>query len=132
MQTLWPNHIKPIKALLDTNGMAMHWKSIYKMYPRAKPEADDRAYTKEEIRRMLEVSHDITDKIIVLMSSSGGFRLEAWNYFVWKDIEFFQNQNGSYKGAALLVYRGDPEDLYQISIFHISRIWMKSLLPREN
>lgn len=107
-----PNHIKPIKALLDTNGIAIHWKSIYKMYPRAKPEADDRAYTKEEIRRMLEVSHDITDKIIILMSSSGGFRLESWNYFMWKDIVFFQNENGSYKGAGLLVYRGDPESYW--------------------
>lgn len=104
-----PNHIKPIKTLLDTNGIAIHWKTIHKMYPRAKPEADDRAYNKEELQRMIEVANDITDKIIILMSSSGGFRLEAWNYFTWKDIVFFKNNDGSYKGAALQVYRGDPE-----------------------
>lgn len=27
-----PNHIKPIKTLLDAGGVAIHWKTIYKMY----------------------------------------------------------------------------------------------------
>jgi hypothetical protein len=27
-----PNHIKPIKSLLDANGIAIHWKSLHKMY----------------------------------------------------------------------------------------------------
>ena len=59
---------------------------------------------------MIEASPDITDKIIVQMFSAGGFRLESWNYFTWKDVVFFQNTTGSFKGAALLVYRGDPEN----------------------
>ncbi len=107
-----PNHIKPIKALLDSNGIPMHWKSLYKLYPRVSPAADDRAYTREELQKLLEVSPDITDKIIIQMFSSGGFRLEAWNYFTWRDVLFFQNLDGSYKGAALLVYRGDPESYW--------------------
>ena len=104
-----PNYVKPIKAFLEINGVAIHWKSVYKLYPRASPEADDRAYTREEIQRMLEVCNDVTDKVIVLMSSSGGFRVESWNFFKWKDVVFFKNSDGSFKGAALLVYRGDPE-----------------------
>jgi len=107
-----PNHVKPIKALLDANGVPLHWKSLYKLYPRLKPAADDRAYTREELQRMIEISPDITDKLIILMFSSGGFRVESWNYFTWKDVIFFQNKDGSYKGAALLVYRGDPESYW--------------------
>jgi len=107
-----PNHIKPIKAFLDSNGVALHWKSLYKLYPRTRPAADDRAYTREELQKMLEISIDITDKIIIQMFSAGGFRLESWNYFIWKDVVFFKNQDGSYKGAALLVYRGDPESYW--------------------
>ena len=107
-----PNHVKPIKALLDANGVPLHWKSLYKLYPRLKPAADDRAYTREELQRMIEVSTDITDKLIILMFSSAGFRVESWNYFTWKDLIFFQNKDGSYKGAALLVYRGDPESYW--------------------
>lgn len=107
-----PNHIKPIKAFLDSNGAALHWKSFYKLYPRASPAADDRAYTREEIGKMIEASPDITDKIIIQMFSAGGFRLESWNYFTWKDVVFFQNKDSSFKGAALLIYRGDPESYW--------------------
>jgi len=76
-----PNHIKPIKALLESNGVVIPWKTVYKLYPRAKPAAEDRAYAREELQKMIESSPDITDKIIIQMFSSGGFRLESWNYF---------------------------------------------------
>ncbi|GBH33980.1 hypothetical protein NZNM25_07710 [Nitrosopumilus zosterae] len=107
-----PNHIKPIKVLLDSNRIAIHWKSLTKLYPRITRGSNDRAYTREEIQKMLEVSKDITDKVIILMYSSGGFRLEAWDYFTWKDLVFFKNNDGSYKGAALIVYRNDPEQYW--------------------
>lgn len=110
-QTL-PNHTKPIKVLLDSNRVPIHWKSLTRLYPRIERGSNDRAYTREEIQRMLEISKDITDKVIILMFSSGGFRLEAWDYFTWKDIVFFKKQNGGYKGAALCVYRGDPESYW--------------------
>lgn len=107
-QTL-PNHIKPIKVLLDSNRVAIHWKSLTKLYPRIKRGSNDRAYTREEMQRMLKITNDITDNVIILLFSSGGFRLEAWDYFTWKDVILFRNSNGSFKGAALLVYRDDPE-----------------------
>ncbi|MGI0069737.1 MAG: hypothetical protein ACREAN_05720, partial [Nitrosopumilaceae archaeon] len=107
-----PNHIKPIKVLLDANKIPMHWKSLYRLYPRKQTSSDDRAYTREELQKMIEVAPDITDNLIIQLFSSGGFRLEAWNYFTWKDVIFFKNKNGSYDGAALLVYRGDPESYW--------------------
>ena len=106
-----PNHVKPIKSLLDANGIPVHWKSLHKMYPREQ-KSDDRAYTKKELQRMIEVCSDITDKVIIQLFSSGGFRLGAWDYFSWKDVMFFKNLDGTYKGAALLVYRGDPESYW--------------------
>ncbi len=75
-QTL-PNHIKPIKVLLDANRIPIHWKSLNKLLPRRESKSQDRAYTKEEIQKMLDISNDLTDKVIILMFSSGGFRLEA-------------------------------------------------------
>ena len=110
-QTL-PNHIKPIKVLLDANRIPIHWKSLNKLLPRRESKSQDRAYTREEIQKMLDVSNDLTDKVIILIFSSGGFRLEAWDYFTWKDVTFFKNDDGSYKGAALLIYRGDPENYF--------------------
>ena len=109
-QTL-PNHTKPIKVLLDVNRVPIHWKSLNKLMPRRESKSKDRAYTREEIQKMLEVTNDITDKVIILLFSSGGFRLEAWDYFTWKDVIFFKDGD-SYKGASLLIYRGDPESYF--------------------
>jgi len=106
-----PNHIKPIRTLLDGNSVPLHWKSLHKLYPRPK-NTEDRAYTRDELQKMIEASSAITDKLIIHLFSSGGFRLEAWDYFTWKDVVFFKNDDGSYKGAALLVYRGDPESYW--------------------
>ena len=107
-----PNHIKPIKVLLDANSVPIHWKSLNKLLPRRESKSKDRAYTREEIQKMLKVANNITDKVLILMFSSGGFRLESWDYFTWKDIIFFKNDDGIYRGAALLIYRGDPESYF--------------------
>jgi hypothetical protein len=110
-QTL-PNHIKPIKVLLDANRIPIHWKSLHKLMPRREAKSKDRAYTREEIQKMLGVTTNITDKVIILLFSSAGFRLEAWDYFTWKDVIFFKNDDGTFKGASLLIYRGDPESYF--------------------
>ncbi len=105
------NRIKPIKALLTTNEIDISWKLINKMFPR-EVKSEDRAYTKEEIQNMLEHCTDVIDKLIILMFSSAGFRLEAWDYFCWKDVVLFKEENENFKGAALRVYRGDPEEYW--------------------
>ena len=105
------NHIKPIRKLLDANAIAISWKSLHQLYPRGSV-SKDRAYTKEELQKMMSASSDLTDKIIIVLYSSAGFRLESWDYFVWKDVIFFKNDDGTFKGGALLVYRGDPESYW--------------------
>ena len=107
----FPNHVKPIRRLLDANAIPIHWKSIHRLFPRGSV-SKDRAYTKEELRHMMDSASDLTDKVIITVFSSSGFRLEAWNYFTWKDVVFFENDDGSFKGAALLIYRGDPESYW--------------------
>lgn len=128
-----PNHIKPIKALLDANSIALHWKTLHKLYPRPK-KTQDRAYTRQELQQMIEASPDITDKLIIQLFSSGGFRLEAWDYFTWKDVIFFKNDDNSYQGAALLVYRGDPESYWTFitpeachTLDHYREVWKSDI-----
>ncbi|MEM4392037.1 MAG: site-specific integrase [Candidatus Nitrosotenuis sp.] len=106
------NQIKPIKVLLDANRIPVHWKSLYRMLPRKEVPAGDRAYTRQELQKMLQVAHDITDKVIITLFSSGGFRVEAWNYFTWGDVIFFTNRDGSYRGGALRVYGNDEESYW--------------------
>lgn len=103
-----PNHLKPIKTLLDANDILLNWKNLNRLLPRPQ-KTDDRAYTREEIQRMLEASPTITDKLIVILFSSCGFRVEAWDYFTWKDVEIFKNDEGELLGGSIVVYKGDPE-----------------------
>jgi len=105
------SRIKPIKALLAANEIDISWTMINKMFPR-EVRSEDRTYTKEEIQDMLEQCTNLIDKLIILMFSSGGFRLESWDYFCWKDVVFFSDGDNGYKGAALRVYRGDPEEYW--------------------
>ena len=105
------NKIKPIKSLCASNEIDVSWKHVNKMLPRT-IKSQDHAYTREEIHHMLEQCTDLTNKLIILMFSSGGFSVEARDYFCWKDISLFKDRLGNYKGAGLRVYRGDPEECW--------------------
>ena len=55
---------------------------------------------------------DLVDKVIILMFSSVGFRVEAWDYFTWNDIVIFRNDDGTIKGMAVRVYAEDAEEYW--------------------
>jgi len=105
------NQLKPIVTLFDANEIDFSWKLINKGIP--KPEnSQDRAYTKEELQKLMLSACDIVDKIIILLFSSAGFRLGAWDYFTWNDVIFFLNSDGSAKGLGIRVYAGDAEEYW--------------------
>ena len=43
--------------------------------------SEDSAYTRAEIQKMLIHCEDITDKVIIIGFSAGGFKLESWDHF---------------------------------------------------
>lgn len=103
------NRIKPIKKLCKANDVEISWHLVDQSLPKV-GKSEDRAYTLQELQDMMGAASKIIDKVIITMSASGGFRVESWNYFCWKDLIFFKNDDETYKGAALLVYRGDIEE----------------------
>ena len=104
------NYIKPVRRLLDANSIQIHWKSLQRLYPRGSV-SQDRAYTREELQKMMDVAIDLTDKVIITLGSSAGFRKEAWDHFVWSDLTFFRDGD-TLQGGAILIYRGDPESYW--------------------
>ncbi len=97
------NRLKPIKALMKSNDIDMSWYLIDKSLP--KPgKSKDRSYKREELQSMMMSSTDLTDKVVVVLFSSAGFRVEAWNYFCWEDVIFFRNKDESFKGGAIRIY----------------------------
>jgi hypothetical protein len=104
------NYIKPIRKLLDANSIPIHWKTLQSLYPRSAI-SHDRAYAREELQKMMDIAVDLTDKVIITLGSSAGFRKESWDYFTWKDLKFFYDGD-LLKGGAILIYRGDPESYW--------------------
>ena len=78
----FPTHIKPIRRLLDANDIALHWKSIQRLYPRGTV-SKDRAYTREELQKMMDAVTDLTDKVIILVSAAIHFPVYIYLVRKW-------------------------------------------------
>ena len=111
MPATMKNRLKPIKKLLKANDVEISWYLVDKSLPKI-GKSKDRAYTRLELQNMITKAIDITDKVIITSASSGGFRVEAWNYFTWGDLVIFYNDDGTPKGGALRVYHGDIEEYW--------------------
>lgn len=117
-----PNKIKPIKKLLDMNGVGLAWKRIYSAYPEHNNTYKGRAYTKKEIKQMLEYSDRISTDFIILAASSGGFRLGAWDSMKWGNLfSVIKNHDGfqiieTFEDhtltvcAGITIYGGTPDE----------------------
>ncbi len=105
------NRLKPIVTLFDANEINFSWKVINKSIPKSEI-ATDKAYTREELQTLMLASCDLVDKIIIVLFSSAGFRLGAWDHFTWNDVIFFTNPDGSHKGLGIRVYAGDTEEYW--------------------
>ncbi|MDG6998548.1 MAG: hypothetical protein JRN15_05475 [Nitrososphaerota archaeon] len=87
-----PGYYKPIRLFCEQNDIILNWKKIARRLPSSKGAANDRAPTREEIKAILNYP-DRRIKPIVLMMVSGGFRLGAWDYMRWGDIEPIKEKN---------------------------------------
>lgn len=117
-----PNKIKPIKKILDMNGLGLGWKRIYSSYPELDNTHKGRGYTKEEIQQMLEFSDSLSTDFIILTSSSGGIRVGSWDGLIWGDIFPIYNVDGEYRietkkekdvkivCAGLTIYKGTLDE----------------------
>jgi len=105
------NRLKPIKALLNSNDIEISWYLVDKSLPLV-GKSTDRAYTRDELQRMMKRTVDLADKIIITGASSAGFRLEAWDYFTWSDVIIFYEDDNTIKGGAIRVYHGDIEEYW--------------------
>ena len=117
-----PNKIKPIKKLLDMNGVGLAWKRINVMYPELNNIHKGRGYTREEIRTLLEHANSLSTQFVILAESSGGFRVGAWNDITWDcitpvykvgneyKIELDKNEVGIIVCAVVRIYKGTSEE----------------------
>lgn len=99
--------VMPLKLYCVMNRLRLEWALLSRLLPKGKKHADDRAPTREEIRRVMNLC-TLRMKVAVEFMASGGIRVGAWEYMSLRDVE------PAMRGEALVagkvtVYRGEPE-----------------------
>lgn len=94
------NYIKPLRLFLEMNDILLNWKKLNRLLPSGKAKSQDRAPSVEEVKQICEYP-DRRIKPIVLSMASGGFRLGAWDYLTWGDVEPIERGG---KGITLYTY----------------------------
>ena len=116
-----PNRIKPIKKLLDMNGVGLGWKRIYSTFPEENNIHRGRGYTREEIRLLLDHSDGLAMDFVILASCSGGVRVGAWEGVRWEYVFAVYQQGDEFVMkppsdeakivcGAMIVYKGTPDE----------------------
>lgn len=98
------NYYKPIKALCALYDIPLSSKIISRFIPDGPNVADDRAPQLDEIQRLLKDS-DPRIKPMVLVMTSSGISVEAWEYLKFGHIEP-QTQDGQIVAAKMIVNVG--------------------------
>ena len=119
------NYLKAIKLFCEMTDISIPWKKITRGIPRGRRYAEDRAPTIEEIKRICEYP-DRRIKSIVYAMCSGGFRLGAWDYLRWGDIQpMFKDEK--IVAAKIVIYAGQEEEHFTFitpeAYFHLNE-WM--------
>ena len=105
------NYYKSVKLFCEMNDILLNWKKIAKGKPQHRDYANDRAPTREEIKKLLEFP-DRRIKVIVLVMLSSGIRVGAWDYLKWKHIIPIKNENNEVIAAKIIVYAGTKEEYF--------------------
>ena len=121
------NYVKVIKLFCQMNEIEnlVLWKKIKIGMPKVKEQADDRAPTLVEIKKLTEYP-DIRVKSIVYTMISSGIRIGAFDYLKWKHIIPIERE-GKIVAAKIIVYAGEPEQYFSFitpEAYHSLKEWM--------
>jgi len=119
-----------LRLLFEMNDVeGINWDKISKVLPQRKKVGSDRAPNREEIRQIIS-NWELRFNVVVLMQTSGGFRVGAFKWLNFGDIEPVFEHGGKYEVvpfteyepclalgwkflcAKVTVYRNEPEEYY--------------------
>ena len=107
--------IPPIKLLCEMNDIILNWRKINKLMPHRDDNASDEAYTREQIKKMLDYS-DLRTKIPILFMASSGMRLGGFQGLTDGYITPFHDEiTGKLLAIHVIVYKG-TDDAYDTFI----------------
>ena len=103
--------IPPVKLFCEMNDIILNWRKINKLLPHGNGNATDEAYTREQIKKMLDHT-DLRAKIPILFMASSGMRLGGFAGLRDGDIRpIFDETTGKKLVAAhIVVYKGTDDE----------------------
>jgi hypothetical protein len=107
--------LPPVKLFCEMNDIILNWRKINKLLLHGNDNAADEAYTKEQIKKMLEYS-DLRAKIPILFMASSGMRLGGFQGLTDGCIKpIYDEKTDKLLAAHAVVYKG-TEDEYDTFI----------------
>ena len=104
-------YFRTVKLFYSMNDIVMNWAKLSKMIPE-QTTLEDRAYTKEEINKMLKLA-DIREKVIVLLLVTAGLRVGALPDLQVKHLSPIYSKKGNKIIAGILtVYANTPDEYF--------------------
>jgi len=101
-----PTYFSPIELFYVMNDVNLNFKKIRKLFPDKVKRGNERGYTRDEIKTILDSAKTKRNKALVLLLSSSGCRIGAIPEMRLKHLTKIEN---SY---AIKIYVGDKEEDY--------------------
>jgi len=109
-KTISPNSIPiyfaPIELFYVMNDLNLNFKKIWKLFPEKVKKGNERGYTHEEVRIILNAAKTKRSKALVLLYASSGCRLGAIQDIKLKHLSKIE------ESYAVKIYEGDKEEDY--------------------
>jgi len=107
--------LPPVKLFCEMNDIMLNWRKVNKLLPHGNDNAADEAYTREQIKKMLEYS-DLRARIPILFMASSGMRLGGFQGLTDGCIKpIYDEKTDKLLAAHVIVYKG-TEDEYDTFI----------------
>ena len=103
------NHISPVLAFYKINDIVLNVNKIVRYIPAKKRANRDRAYTHEEIHRLLETV-DVRMRTVILLLASTGMRVGAIPLLRVRNLEKVNLVQGYGEIYKITVYENDEEE----------------------
>jgi len=119
----------PLSALelfCDTNDLVLNWKKMRRLLPPQKKKSGSKAYTTEQVRKILEFTPDVRNKAIIHFVAASGVRIGALPELQIKSVR--EMPNGC---KSIIVYPEETDEYVTFLTPEASKILDEYLARRQ-
>jgi len=122
-----PSYIYPILTFFEVNGIELKSKKIKRLFPTEIKKAGRKAYTTNDIKKMLEHTPDLRNKCIVLFMASTGCRIGALSELKIRNLSNVPNDC-----KAVKIHEDSIEEYFTFLTSEVSEILQRYFAKRKS